>query len=338
MDLFAFSFRESKWENVFTQYGGCCWRCRSFGVAIVGVSGIRTHRVLSSQNGPAIRIRIALRGNIGNHTDIPSKTSANRGRTLRLHSNSGDHCNNGNALGTIRGIGAVVTPTLANYYILGRENVSCGVLTLSNATAGDGLKTGTVLNISLTMTRATTGTLGVPLCHCVNNTGACALPIPVVGVVGNNTRSSTPVTFRRFVVHPINTPARHRTVHVNTRIFRTLTGLLGGHKLSATMNSRNNFTPTLSNVRSTLRDVYRTVGSTNCRPNGSIGVTVSYTTSRFTIIRSKRCCCSCHRLGSNGGGSPGNGGLATSRRVTCLRRLVAGCPVSSVRSNLSRGS
>lgn len=262
-------------------YGwGCC--------DVVVVRGIRTERVLSSHNGPAMRIRISLGSNIMNHTSIPSNTSANRGRTLRLHSNSGGHCNNGNILGTIRGIGRMVTPTLINFSTLRRHTVSCGVLRLSNAGAGSGLNTGTVLNISLTITRTTTRCLRVPLCHCVNNYGACALPIPVVGVVGNNTRSSTPVTFRRFVVHPINTPSRGRTVHVNTRIFRTLTGLLGDHKLSATINSRNNFTPTLSNVRSTLSDVYRTVGSTNCRPNGSIGVTVSYTTDRFTIRRGNR--------------------------------------------------
>lgn len=179
------------------------------------------------------------------------------------------------------------------------------------------------------MTGTTTGCLSVPLCECVNKMGACMVPIPVVGVVGKNSRDSTPVTFRRFVVQPMNTSSFHRNLHVKTRMFRTLGGILRSHNLDATMNSRNNFTPTLTKARSTLSSVVDTVGTTNCRPNGSIGVNVSYTSSRF--FGGNVCSCSVFR-------NRGNGGHATSRRVTCLRSLVGGCPVSSVRSNVDRGS
>lgn len=288
-----------------------------------------TQRVLSSENGPAMRISMMLRSNVVKHTSIPSNTSANRRRTLRLHSNSGRHCNKGKMRGTISGMGGVVTPGLVNVSSLGREKVSCTVLTLSNAGAGSGLNTGTVLNISLTMTGTTTDCLSLPLCHCVNKAGACMVPMPVVGVVGNNSRDSTPVTFRRFVVHPMNTPSFERKLEVNTRMFRTLGGMLGSHNLDATMNSRNNFTPGLRNARSTLGSVLTTVGTTKCRPNGSIVVNVSYTSSRF--CRSNVCSCAGFR-------NTGNGGHATRRRVSCLRRLVGGCPVSSVRSNVDRGS
>lgn len=295
----------------------------------VGVRGVAKHRVLSSENGPAMRMSMMLRSNVVKHTSIPSNTSANRRRTLRLHSNSGGHCKKGNMLGTMRGIGGVVTPRLVNVSTLSRVNVSRTVLTLSNAGAGTGLNTGTVLNMSLTMTGTTTTCLSVPLCECVNKAGACMLPIPVVGVVGNNSRDSTPVTFRRFVVHPMNTGSFGRNLHVNTRMFRTLGGMLGSHNLDATINSRNNFTPGLRNARSTLGSVLTTVGTTKCRPNGSIVVNVSYTSSRF--CHSNVCSCAGFR-------NTGNGGHATSRRVSCLRGLVGRCPVSSVRSNVDRGS
>lgn len=159
--------------------------------------------------------------------------------------------------------------------------------------------------------------------------GAFIVPMPVVGVVGKNSRDSTPVTFRRFVVHPMNTPSFHRNLHVKTRIFRTLGGILRSHKLDATMKSRNNFTPTLGKARSTLRSVLSTVRLTKCMPKGSIVVKVSYTSSRF--CGSKICSCAVFR-------KTDNRGHASSRRITCLRRLVGGCPVSSVRSNVDRGS
>lgn len=269
-------------------------------------------RVLSSHNGPAIRISIVLRSKVVNHTSIPSNTSANRRRTLRLHSNSGAHCKNGNMLGTMRGVGALVTPTLGKVSSVSRHNVSGTVLSLSKAPAGSGLNTGTVLNMSLTITGTTTGCLSVPLCECVNKAGACIVPIPVVGVVGKNSRDSTPVTFRRFVVHPINTGAFHRTLQVNTRMFRTLGRILGGHKLDATMKSRNNFTPTLSNARSTLGYVLTTVRTTKCRPFGRVAVNLSYTSSRF--CRSNVCSCAGFR-------NPGKRGHDTTRRITCLRGL-----------------
>lgn len=305
--------------------------CREWGSGDgdVRVMGMMKQRILSSHNGPAIRMSMRLTSNTFNHTTIPSNTSANRGRTVRLHSNSGGHCNNGNILGTISGMGGMVTPTVLNVDTLGRHRISRGLVRLSNAGAGSGLNTGTVLNISLTITGTTTGCLSLPLCHCVNKAGTCMLPIPVVGVVGNNSRSSTPVTFRRFVVHPIKTYYFHRNLHVKTRIFRTLGGILRSHNLDATINSRNNFTPTLSKARSTLGSVVTTVGTTKCRPNGSIAVTVSYTSSRF--CRSNMCSCAGFR-------KTGNTGHATRRRITCLSRLITGCPVSSVRSNVSRGS
>lgn len=169
--------------------------------------------MLSSHKGPAVRIRICARDNTFKHKVIPSKTSANRRRTVRLHSRSGAHCLKGNILGTMTGMGSVVTSTVLNFSMHSRLTVSGAVVSLSNAPGGRGLNTGTVLTMSVTMTRTTTSCLSVPLCRCLNKFGTGALPAPVVGVVGNKSRSSTPVTFRRFVVLPINTPSFGRTLH-----------------------------------------------------------------------------------------------------------------------------
>lgn len=271
-----------------------------------------------------------LRNNFINVTTTPSNTSANSHRTLRLHSNSGSHFLNGNMAGTITTMGNPVTRTLVNGSTGSRTNVSGVVVSLSNARGGSGFNTGTVLTMSLTGTGTTTTTGNVPLCRRVTRLGnapnGCSVPIPVVGVVGNNRRTSGGISVRRFVVRPINTGAIGRTVHVNSRIFRRLTGILGTGNVGATINSRNNCTPGLNSGTRTLTIVTRTIGTTNCRLNGSVALTVSYTTSRF--------------CGSNGCILTNrNGGTFASRRFArFLRRLAGRCPVISVRSNLSRSS
>lgn len=78
-----------------------------------------------------------------------------------------------------------------------------------------------------------------------------------------------------------------------------------------------------------MRAVLRTVGSINLRPNGSMCLKFSYTSSRF--CRGNICGCTGFR-------NRNKTGHATTRRMSCLRRLIGGCPVVSVRSNVSRGS
>lgn len=244
----------------------------------VGVSAVVNERVVSSEKGPAIRTRIKLSSKAFTGTSIPSNTSAKRFRTIRLHSNRG-HCLNGNIRETIRGVGDVVSPGLYYSSPFSRYTVSDGVVRLSNARGGRLLNTGTVLTMSLTYTGTTTGGLELPLFHCVNKACTIEVPIPVVGVLGNNTRTSGGVSVRRFVVVPINTEYFSRKVVRYYRVCRALNGVLGRGGVSANVNSRNNCTPDLGDSRSTVRCVVGTVRGANCAAS-RVGVTLSTTSSR----------------------------------------------------------
>lgn len=180
--------------------------------------------------------------------------------------------------------------------------------------------------MSLTTTRTSTRSTRLPLFRCLNNVGTRGLPIPVVGVVGKKTRTSGGISVRRDVVVPINTSSFSRKLHVYTRMCRTLGAMLGGDRLSATINSRNNFTPSLPSGRTTVRIVYRTMRGTNCATKGSVILTTSITTSRL-LNSSKLCRLSKSRTTG-----------ATRRVVSFCRSLIGGCPVVSVRSNLKRRS
>lgn len=90
------------------------------------IQGIRTERILSSEKGPAIRTRIAMNrkvikvGKCAKETVIPSKTSANGFRTIRLQSKGQRRCLNRDMGGTIRGVGAHLTSTVVKRGTLGR--------------------------------------------------------------------------------------------------------------------------------------------------------------------------------------------------------------------------
>lgn len=182
-------------------------------VACLRVRGMINERVLSSHNGPAIRTRMALISNAITENATPDNTSANRFRTLRLHSNSGSECLNGNISGTIRGVGAMVGSAITKVSTSSVCTISGTVVRTSNAGSGSGLNTGTVLTISVTATETTTATLSVPLCEFLNNVSNGELPIPVVGVLGNNTRTTGAISIRRFVVVPMKTPSFGRYLH-----------------------------------------------------------------------------------------------------------------------------
>lgn len=271
------------WGSIlYNTWGTYLATTKGKGVQLGGLSvgDIRNERVVSSHNGPAIRTRIILRYNTRNVNTTPDNTSANRFRTLRLESNGITHFNNGNIHGTIRGIGATVGSTLYNGGTTSVCTTSSTVVTTSNARSGSDLNTGTVLTTSVTITETTTGTCSVPLCEFLNNTGTGHLPIPVVGVLGNKTRTTGAISIRRFVVVPTNTRDFENKLHEYARIFRSLTSVLNTGKLTASINSRNNFTPSLSSSSRTVRCVLRTVRGTKCRPKHSFILTVSTTSDR----------------------------------------------------------
>lgn len=248
---------------------------------VITVASIRTERVLSSQNCPAIRMSIILRSNTRNQTTIPSKTSANAHRTLRLHSNSNSHCGNGNMGGTITGIGSALTTAVGKVSTVSLTTISRGVLSLSNARCGSAFKTGTVLNVSVTITQTTTTSTQVPLCIRLNNPSSILLPIPYFGIVGNNVRTSGDISFRRFVVTPMKTSDFSRTVRFKTSTCRTLGSILGSTNCDAKINSRNNFTPGLGDGMRTMRVVLGKVRGTKLHPNASVTVTLSPTIDRL---------------------------------------------------------
>lgn len=165
-------------------------------------------RVLSSEKGPAMRTRICLVSNAITEKATPDNTSAKRFRTLRLESKSGSHCLKGNMRGTMRGVGAAVGRTVRNLSTDSVCTMSTTVVTTSKAGSGSGLKTGTVLTMSVTYYETTTASLRVPLCHFLNKMSKGHLPMPVVGVMGNKYRTlSSKLSMRRFVVVPIKTPS-----------------------------------------------------------------------------------------------------------------------------------
>ncbi len=245
----------------------------------LGVAGVCKCRILSDHNGPAITTGIILSSVAYNFTVTPSNTSANVFRTRRGHSNSGLECVNGNIGSTIRDVGNRVTQALVLDRAIGRHGVSRLVVGLSNARGGSHLNTGTVLTMSLTITGTITGSGGVPLCHCLNNVGTRLLPQPVLGVLGNNTRTTGGVSVRRFVVVPCATGDFDRNVERYIRVCRALNGVLGRGNGTAKMKSRNNFTPSLRSSRRTVSLVMGTVGRTKC-DRGSVGVTLSITSDR----------------------------------------------------------
>lgn len=183
--------------------------------------------------------------------------------------------------------------------------------------------------MSLTTTHTTTKTLQLPLCRCLNNYRAVRLPMPVVGVLGKKGRTSGAMSLRRFVVVPAKTYYLRGNVHVYTRICRRLGLLLERGKLSATIKSRNNFTPSLSSSRRILALVIRTVRGTKCGPKRRVAVTVSTTSDRLCSRRGNICFFPKRdHVGKRGVCQ------STNRVARCCRGLIRGFPVISVRSNL----
>jgi enolase len=245
------------------------------------IAALRSLEVLDSRGNPTVRVQVVLESGITASASVPSGASTGENEAVEIR--DGDKSRYGGK-GVLKAVGAVageISSRLVGLDPTRQAEIDQLLIELDGTANKAKFGANAILGVSMAVTRAAAGAVGLPLSACLGGPAARRLPMPMMNVLNGGKHADNSVDFQEFMIVPVGASRFSEAVRYGAETFHALKSLLEKKGYATAVGDEGGFAPNLRSNEEACELLVEAISAAGYAPGRDIAIALDPAASSF---------------------------------------------------------
>lgn len=237
------------------------------------IARIDSRQIFDSRGVPTVETRVILESGAWGAASVPSgaSTGAHEAHELR---DGGEAYGGRGVLRALQQIEAEIFPALKGLDASRQREIDSALIALDGTPDKRRLGANALLSVSLAAARAAANALKIPLYRHIGGMGPCAVPLPMMNVLGGGMHADNNIDIQEFLIVPVGADSFASALRMGAEVYRALKSLLKQRGLSTAVGDEGGFAPDLPGDEDALDCLTEAIRAAGYAPGRDIAVSL----------------------------------------------------------------
>ncbi|WP_185855327.1 phosphopyruvate hydratase [Blattabacterium cuenoti] len=245
------------------------------------IKNIKARQILDSRGNPTIEVDVITSGNILGRASIPSGSSKGENESFELRDKNKDFYFGKSVLKAVENVNNIISPELIGKSVLDQFNIDKLMIELDGTKDKRRLGANSILAVSISIAKAASKELEIPIYKYIGGLRNNILPIPLVNVINGGKHSNTSIAFQEFMIVPVKSDSFSEAIQIIHRVFNNLKNILNKKGFSTNVGDEGGFSPNVDNIETVLDLILESIHLSNYDPYDDIGIAIDCASSEL---------------------------------------------------------
>ena len=210
------------------------------------IESIYGREVLDSRGNPTVEVQVTLNDGVFGRAIVPSGASTGVHEAWEKRDGDMDRYAGKGVLEAVSAVNEEIAETLVGWDATDQVGIDEVMIELDGTENKGRLGANAILGVSLAVSRAAAGSVGLPLYRYLGGVSAKTLPVPMMNIINGGKHAAGSTDLQEFMIMPVGAPSFVEATRWCVEIYQTLKKVLGDKGHSTTVGDEGGFAPRLS--------------------------------------------------------------------------------------------
>ena len=210
------------------------------------IESIYGREVLDSRGNPTVEVQVTLNDGVFGRAIVPAGASTGVHEAWEKRDGDMDRYAGKGVLEAVSAVNEEIAETLVGWDATDQVGIDEVMIELDGTENKGRLGANAILGVSLAVSRAAAGSVGLPLYRYLGGVSAKTLPVPMMNIINGGKHAAGSTDLQEFMIMPVGAPSFVEATRWCVEIYQTLKKVLGDKGHSTTVGDEGGFAPHLS--------------------------------------------------------------------------------------------
>ncbi len=245
------------------------------------IKAVRGREILDSRGNPTVEAEVVLTdGSVGTGA-VPSGASTGKFEAVELRDGDMSRYAGKGVLKAVDNINTILNEVLTGYDASDIYAVDKAMKTADGTADKSRLGANAILAVSIAAARASAASLNIPLYKFLGGISGITMPVPMMNILNGGAHASNNIDTQEFMIMPVGASSFREAVRWCAEIYRSLSGILAGKKLSVSVGDEGGFAPELKSDEEAVEVILEAVMKAGYEPYKDIMLAIDAASSEW---------------------------------------------------------
>ncbi|MDD2352137.1 MAG: phosphopyruvate hydratase [Candidatus Caldatribacteriota bacterium] len=242
---------------------------------------IYAREILDSRGNPTIEVEVHLESGVIGVSQVPSGASTGTYEAVELRDNDKKRFNGKGVLKAVNNVNELIAPELIGVDALEQGYVDELMIELDGTRNKEKMGANAILGVSLSVAKAASEYLDLPLYRYIGGTNAKEIPVPLMNILNGGKHADSGVDIQEFMIVPVGGLNFSENYRMAAETFQALKKVLQKAGYSISVGDEGGFAPKLKSSEEALEVIVEAINQAGYQPGKDIFIALDAAASEF---------------------------------------------------------
>ena len=281
---------------------------------------IKAREIIDSRGNPTIEAECLLESGVIGRAAVPSGASTGTREALELRDNDKKRYNGKGVLTAVNNVNNILGQEITGKNCFEQRLIDITMCNLDGTENKSKLGANAILAVSMSVARAASKSLNMPLYRYLGGANSCFLPIPLCNILNGGEHADNNLDIQEYMVVPIGLPNFKEAIRSVCEVFHALKKILSEKGYATSVGDEGGFAPNLKSNEEALGLILKAVEKAGYKAGKDIAIALDCAASEFYKDKS-------YKFGGKS--------LSSKAMIDVYKKWVDKYPIISIEDGLS---
>ncbi len=242
---------------------------------------VYAREILDSRGNPTIEVEVYLESGVIGVSQVPSGASTGTYEAVELRDNDKKRFNGKGVLKAVNNVNELIAPELIGVDALEQGYVDELMIELDGTRNKEKMGANAILGVSLSVAKAASEYLDLPLYRYIGGTNAKEIPVPLMNILNGGKHADSGVDIQEFMIVPVGGLNFSENYRMAAETFQALKKVLQKAGYSISVGDEGGFAPKLKSSEEALEVIVEAINQAGYQPGKDIFIALDAAASEF---------------------------------------------------------
>jgi enolase 1/2/3 len=247
------------------------------------IDAIGAREILDSRGNPTVEVEVLLADGSLGVAAVPSGASTGVHEAVEVRDGDAGRFGGKGVIKAVHAVEEEIAPEIEGMSALDQRAIDRLLIELDGTPNKSRLGANALLGVSLAVSKAAAGSLGLPLWRYLGGPQAHVLPVPLLNVINGGAHANNALELQEFMLAPVGAVSFAEALRWGVEVFHALRSALNQKGLSTGVGDEGGFAPNVSTAGEALEMLVQAIEAAGLEPGSEIALAMDPAASEFFI-------------------------------------------------------
>ncbi len=248
---------------------------------MITIVDVFAREILDSRGNPTVEVEVILEDGTMGRAIVPSGASTGAHEAVELRDEDEERYLGKGVLTAVDHVNEIIAPEIIGMDATAQIDIDTIMLELDGTPNKSRLGANAILGVSMAVTRAAAGCLGIPLYQYIGGINARQIPVPMMNILNGGQHADNNVDIQEFMILPAGAPSFADGLQMGVEIYHHLKKVLQSRGLATAVGDEGGFAPDLPSNEAAIEVILEAVAAAGYQAGEDIYLALDVAASEF---------------------------------------------------------